>query len=492
MALNKITIERNQRTLLDLVALPGNDVCADCKVKNPRWASHSLGIFICVSCASIHRKIGTHVTKVKSITMDSWTREQTENMRQNGNIKSNQYYNPNESRHPPPPNLMDGERDSEMEQFVRSKYEYKSFIDRSAVVAAKLGPSRSATSLARTQTIASSSNGNVATAAANAPAAPPARSGTMVLEAPKAAPSRSMSQPLPAASRPQAAPPQPQPQPQPAQQPAGGVWNDLISLQAPASSSSLPLQFQPSQNYAQQPPMNGFQQPQMANPTGMGMGMGMGGMPAGSYQQAQFVPGNSYTPQMQQQQQQQPQFTPSFSSPSYGGAAPLYNPQPQPFAPQQQQQQQQQQLFQGQPVPTPIAQGGQGYGFQPPAQATYGSQMLGPGPGQGQFGSPSPHPPPFMSGSPHPPQFVSGSPQPFAGMSGSPQQFAGMSGSPQPFAGMSGSPQQFAGMSGPPQPQPQPHFQQFGGGGGMQGQQWMGGGGMGYVPQQQQGQWGGM
>ncbi|KAJ7130313.1 hypothetical protein C8R44DRAFT_613539 [Mycena epipterygia] len=78
MALNKITIERNQRTLLDLVAQPGNDVCADCKVKNPRWASHSLGIFICVSCASVHRKIGTHVTKVKSLTMDSWTREQTE------------------------------------------------------------------------------------------------------------------------------------------------------------------------------------------------------------------------------------------------------------------------------------------------------------------------------------------------------------------------------------------------------------------------------
>ncbi|KAF7343386.1 ArfGap-domain-containing protein [Mycena venus] len=103
MALNKITIERNQKILLDLVAQPGNDVCADCKVKNPRWASHSLGIFICVSCASVHRKIGTHVTKVKSLTMDSWTKEQTENMKNNGNIKSNLFYNPNETRHPPPP-----------------------------------------------------------------------------------------------------------------------------------------------------------------------------------------------------------------------------------------------------------------------------------------------------------------------------------------------------------------------------------------------------
>ncbi|KZT52597.1 hypothetical protein CALCODRAFT_441337, partial [Calocera cornea HHB12733] len=38
--------------------------CADCKARLPRWASWNLGIFLCVQCASVHRKIGTHVTKV--------------------------------------------------------------------------------------------------------------------------------------------------------------------------------------------------------------------------------------------------------------------------------------------------------------------------------------------------------------------------------------------------------------------------------------------
>ncbi|KAJ3557622.1 hypothetical protein NM688_g1380 [Phlebia brevispora] len=154
---NKITAERNQRTLLELVNLPGNDVCADCKARAPRWASYNIGVFLCMNCASIHRKIGTHVTKIKSLTLDSWTKEQVEV----GNVKGNALYNPDELRHPPPTNLVDSERDSELERFIRAKYEYKKYIaggtssgpsvlsasksvDRSAAVAALLGPSRSA------------------------------------------------------------------------------------------------------------------------------------------------------------------------------------------------------------------------------------------------------------------------------------------------------------------------------------------------------------
>ncbi|KAF8208138.1 hypothetical protein K438DRAFT_1813482 [Mycena galopus ATCC 62051] len=475
MALNKITIERNQKILLDLVAQPGNDVCADCKVRNPRWASHSLGIFICVSCASVHRKIGTHVTKVKSITMDSWTREQTENMKNIGNLKSNQYHNPNEARHPPPPNLMDGERDSEMEQYIRSKYEYKSFVDRSALVASKLGPSRSASSVSPRPPPASSSSNpppSTKSTVSAPPAAPPVRSNTTLPEA-KSPPPRAFSQPLPTTTLPlqaqaQFSQPAQQIPPQQQQQPApGGVWNDLVSLQAPGSSSTLPLQIQassaPLQGYGQQPMnMNTGYQPQM---TPM-MGMGAGGMSANGYQPqftpSQFTPSAPYNTQMQMQSQFTPSFsspTPAFSSPPFAPSAPLYNPQPQPFAPQQQQ------LFQGQPSQSPMTQGSpapQGYGFQqapaPSMTPTYGNQL-----NPNQYGSPSPQP--FMSSSPQP-QFMSSSPQP---------QF-------QPQG-------QFMGSS------PQPPFQQQQYGGGMQQQaQWAAGANMAYFPQQQQqqGQWGRM
>ncbi|ORY89134.1 hypothetical protein BCR35DRAFT_262791, partial [Leucosporidium creatinivorum] len=101
------------RQLLELLKLPGNDVCADCRSRNPRWASWDHGIFICVQCAGIHRKMGTHISKVKSLTLDTWSREQVEvsfavlltsafadrfstsqHMRTHGNIKSNNLLNP--------------------------------------------------------------------------------------------------------------------------------------------------------------------------------------------------------------------------------------------------------------------------------------------------------------------------------------------------------------------------------------------------------------
>lgn len=126
----KAASQRYQRQVLELAKLPGNDVCADCRGRNPRWASWNLGIFLCVHCAGIHRKIGTHVTKVKSLTLDEWTKEQVERMRELGNIKSNEYFNPDEMRNRPPANVENGERDSELERFVRNKYEYRKFMNR--------------------------------------------------------------------------------------------------------------------------------------------------------------------------------------------------------------------------------------------------------------------------------------------------------------------------------------------------------------------------
>lgn len=44
-------------------------------------------------------------------------------MKEKGNVKSNALYNPNEARHPPPTNMIDLERDSELEKFIRRRKE---------------------------------------------------------------------------------------------------------------------------------------------------------------------------------------------------------------------------------------------------------------------------------------------------------------------------------------------------------------------------------
>lgn len=45
-------------------------------LSGPRWASWNLGVFICIRCAGIHRNLGVHISRVKSVNLDQWTSEQ--------------------------------------------------------------------------------------------------------------------------------------------------------------------------------------------------------------------------------------------------------------------------------------------------------------------------------------------------------------------------------------------------------------------------------
>ncbi|GLD57898.1 stromal membrane-associated protein 2 [Lates japonicus] len=81
-------VDRYQAVLNSLLALEENKFCADCESKGPRWASWNLGIFICIRCAGIHRNLGVHISKVKSVNLDQWTQEQV----QGRNAKAKRLY----------------------------------------------------------------------------------------------------------------------------------------------------------------------------------------------------------------------------------------------------------------------------------------------------------------------------------------------------------------------------------------------------------------
>eukprot|EP00750_Incisomonas_marina_P017489 INCI2097.1.p1 GENE.INCI2097.1~~INCI2097.1.p1 ORF type:complete len:1052 (+),score=115.91 INCI2097.1:188-3343(+) len=79
-------------TLWRVRKLPGNQFCCDCGRKRPEWASISLGLLLCINCAGEHRSLGVYKSKIRSITMDSWSQEQLRSLTCGGNQKLKRYF----------------------------------------------------------------------------------------------------------------------------------------------------------------------------------------------------------------------------------------------------------------------------------------------------------------------------------------------------------------------------------------------------------------
>ncbi|XP_007551482.1 stromal membrane-associated protein 1-like isoform X2 [Poecilia formosa] len=123
--------EQHQAILTKLLREEDNKYCADCEAKGPRWASWNLGVFMCIRCAGIHRNLGVHISRVKSVNLDQWTPEQIQSMVDMGNTRARQLYEahlPESFRRP--------QTDQAVEVFIRDKYERKKYYDQEALAAA--------------------------------------------------------------------------------------------------------------------------------------------------------------------------------------------------------------------------------------------------------------------------------------------------------------------------------------------------------------------
>ncbi|XP_014470653.1 PREDICTED: centaurin-gamma-1A isoform X3 [Dinoponera quadriceps] len=103
----------------------GNDACVDCGASNPDWASLNLGVLMCIECSGIHRNLGSHISKVRSLDLDDWSAGHLSVMLALGNNIANSVweYCLNGKQKP----VSDSSRE-EKEQWIRWKYEDKLFL----------------------------------------------------------------------------------------------------------------------------------------------------------------------------------------------------------------------------------------------------------------------------------------------------------------------------------------------------------------------------
>uniref|UniRef100_A0A8B9JG63 Arf-GAP with GTPase, ANK repeat and PH domain-containing protein 3 n=1 Tax=Astyanax mexicanus TaxID=7994 RepID=A0A8B9JG63_ASTMX len=103
----------------------GNSFCVDCDAPNPDWASLNLGALICIECSGIHRNLGTHLSRVRSLDLDDWPVELSMVMTAIGNAMANSVWEGALEGYTKPG--VDSTRE-EKERWIRAKYEQKLFL----------------------------------------------------------------------------------------------------------------------------------------------------------------------------------------------------------------------------------------------------------------------------------------------------------------------------------------------------------------------------
>ncbi|XP_051516877.1 arf-GAP with GTPase, ANK repeat and PH domain-containing protein 1-like isoform X1 [Myxocyprinus asiaticus] len=103
----------------------GNDLCVDCEAQNPTWASLNLGALICIECSGIHRNLGTHLSRVRSLDLDDWPSELTKVLTAIGNHMANSIW---ETCTQGCQKLTPEATREQRESWIRAKYEQRAFV----------------------------------------------------------------------------------------------------------------------------------------------------------------------------------------------------------------------------------------------------------------------------------------------------------------------------------------------------------------------------
>ncbi|CAK6966576.1 ARF GTPase-activating protein GIT2a isoform X3 [Scomber scombrus] len=111
------------------------EVCADCSVTEPRWASVNRGVLICDECCSVHRSLGRHSSQVRHLMHTPWPSTQLQMVQTLYSNGANSIW---EHSLLDPASVMSGKRKANPQdklhpnksEFIRAKYQMLAFVHR--------------------------------------------------------------------------------------------------------------------------------------------------------------------------------------------------------------------------------------------------------------------------------------------------------------------------------------------------------------------------
>ncbi|CAG2105815.1 unnamed protein product [Medioppia subpectinata] len=116
-------------TYTQILAIPGNEFCCDCGAADPKWASINIGSTLCIECSGIHRSLGVHLSKVRSLNLDAWDLELIKVMSSLGNTIINTIYEAKVDESVAQRAKSDSDR-TQRELWIKAKYVKRAFVDK--------------------------------------------------------------------------------------------------------------------------------------------------------------------------------------------------------------------------------------------------------------------------------------------------------------------------------------------------------------------------
>ncbi|XP_056273860.1 ARF GTPase-activating protein GIT2a isoform X7 [Pseudoliparis swirei] len=115
--------------------LRNTELCADCNVPEPRWASVSRGVLVCDECCSVHRSLGRHSSQVRHLTLTPWPPTQLQMVQTLYSNGANSIW---EHSLLDPASVLSGKRKAgpqdklhpNKSEFIKAKYQMLAFVHR--------------------------------------------------------------------------------------------------------------------------------------------------------------------------------------------------------------------------------------------------------------------------------------------------------------------------------------------------------------------------